>query len=305
MTQETPPGSQGSSDAPVVRSSALLVAGLLLAVTAVATGAVFARLSELPALSKAAWRCGLAALLLSGPALRSGGLRRLPPARTLAAGLLLGLHFGAWISSLDHTSVAVSVLLVNTTPLWVALLSRRVNAERVPAGARWGVALGFLGAAALPITEALRSGSEGARLTGSLLALLGALGWAGYTLAGRGVVRRVPLVAYLCACYGSAAAGLALVCACTGQLRAPASAAEWWPILGLALVPQLIGHSMLNWALQSLPAVVVSLAALGEPVLASVLAWVLLQEAPGLPVLLAAPLILTGVLSAARARPGS
>ncbi len=298
MTQSQP---QPASHDAVQRSTGVLAAGLLLAVTAVATGAVFARLSELPALSKAAWRCGIAALVLAGPALRSGGLRQLPPARTLAAGLLLGLHFGAWISSLDHTSVAVSVLLVNTTPLWVALLSHRINAERVPTGARWGVALGCLGAAALPITEALREGSPG--LTGSLLALLGALGWAGYTLAGRGVVRRVPLVAYLCACYGSAALGLAVVCALTGQLRVPASSHAWWPILGLALVPQLIGHSMLNWALQSLPAVVVSLAALGEPVVASLLAWILLEETPGLPVLLAAPLILTGVTSAARARP--
>lgn len=298
-------GPSTSTDDAVARSSGLLVAGLLLAVTAVATGSIFARLSDLPALSKAAWRCGLAALLLAGPALRSGGLSQLPPVRTLAAGLLLGLHFGAWISSLDHTSVAVSVLLVNTTPLWVALLSQRVNAERVPRGARWGVALGCLGAAALPVAEAMGAGGVGARLTGALLALVGALGWAGYTLAGRGIVRRVPLVAYLCACYGSAALGLAAVCALSGQLEVPDSPAAWWPILGLALVPQLIGHSLLNWALQSLPAVVVSLAALGEPVVASLLAWTLLSEVPGLPVLLAGPLILTGVLSAARASQGS
>ena len=133
------------------------------------------------------------------------------------------------------------------------------------------------------------------------LALLGALGWAGYTLAGRGVVREAPLVTYLCVCYGVAALALALAAGLSGRVEVPSDLAQWIPVLGLALVPQLVGHSLLNWALQSLTAVMVSLAALGEPLLASILAWVILGEVPGLPVLLAAPVVAAGVLTVARA----
>lgn len=289
--------------APRSRSVGTLTGGLVLAVTAVATGSIFARHSQLDPLSKAGWRCGIAALLLVGPALRAGGWSALPVGRSLLAGLLLALHFGAWLWSLDHTSVAVSVLLVNTTPLWVALLSNRVNGEEVASRARFGLGLGLAGAMGLPLVEALLA-PGGPTMLGALgpaLALIGALGWAGYTLAGRGVVREAPLVTYLCVCYGVAAFALALAAAVSGRAEVPADLAEWTPILGLALVPQLVGHSLLNWALQSLTAVMVSIAALGEPLLASILAWVILGEVPGLPVLLAAPVVAAGVLTVARA----
>lgn len=289
--------------APRTRSLTTLTAGLVLAVTAVATGSIFARQSDLDPLSKAGWRCGIAALILLGPALRSGGWRALPLGRSLLAGCLLGLHFGSWLWSLDHTSVAVSVLLVNTTPLWVAALSQRVNGEGVSPGARVGLGLGLIGALGLPLAEALLT-PEGPSMEGALgpgLALVGALGWAGYTLAGRGVVREAPLVTYLCLCYGVAAATLGLTAVALGRAEAPVGLEEWTPVLGLALVPQLVGHSLLNWALQSLSAVMVSIAALGEPLVASCLAWLLLGEVPGTPVLLAAPVVALGVLTVARA----
>lgn len=277
---------------------------LVLAIGVVSTsfGAILVRLADCPPLAKAAWRCTLAAAILGA----TGGLRRRgaqpesPGAVRLAvlAGAFLAFHFGTWIASLDSTSVATSSLLVATTPIWVAMASPFLTKDRATWRALTGVALSLAGSAWIAL-----AGEDGSgELEGALLAVAGAIGAAGYVLIGRRMGERLPIQRYLFLCYGSAALFLIATAAIRGDALFGFDGRTYAALIGLALVPQLLGHSACNWALRWLPALLVSVVFLSEPIVASTLAWALLNEAPERVVLYAAPLILLGIVLAADPR---
>lgn len=272
---------------------------LVLAVFAISWGSILVRVCEAPPLTIAFLRVGIAALLLAPPALAWRARRPRPdrPWRgaAAAAGLLLALHFATWIASLSFTSIAASTLLVSTQPVFSLLLSRRLLGER--AGGRALIAMLIaLGGVGLIVWGDSRAG-EG-RLLGDLLALAGALSAAGYLIVGRRVRECVALPTYLGVVNLWAAIGAGSLALLLTQPLLPAARIDLaWCFL-MALVPHLIGHGTLNWAVRRLRAYLVNLTVLGEPVLATFYAFLVFGEIPPALVYPGALLIGTGVVLA-------
>lgn len=263
--------------------------------------------AQAPPLGIAAGRMTLAALLLTPVALvrgaprevRSLGRRDIPFA--LLAGVALAVHFAAWISSLSLTTVASSVVLVTTNPLFVALAAHFLLRERVSRLTAVGIVVAVMGSALVGLGDFSLSGWA---LLGDLLALIGGLMAAAYFLFGRRLRQRLSIVAYVWPVYSVAAVVLLLICLFTGQPLAGYTPASYLLIFLLAVGPQLLGHSSLNYALGQLPATLVSIAVLGEPVGSAVLAWFMLGEVPGWAVLAGGSLILVGIVLAGRGERG-
>lgn len=293
---------------------------LFMGILAVSTASIFIRFAqrEAPSLVIAAFRMSLAALILIPMAFPGAmhSVRKLSSRqRGLVglAGLFLAVHFGAWITSLEYTTVASSVVLVTTTPLWVALLSPLVLKERMSSETWIGLALAMAGGALVGFQEAcswqagglkclpLRDFVGGRAMLGNALALLGAFMAAGYMLTGRQVRPHISLFSYTFWVYGISAVVLLLFAAISGQRLTGYSGTTYLWFVLLAVIPQVIGHSSFNWALKYLPAAFVSLALLGEPVGTTILALIFLREAPGVGELIGGGLILTGIFLASRA----
>jgi drug/metabolite transporter (DMT)-like permease len=296
-------------------SSPLLV--LALSLVGISFAAPLIRLSSADALVIATWRLGFSMLIVGGAlALSRGwreyaGLRAGEYAMALGAGVLLALHFWSWNASLRYTSVAASVTLVNLQPVLIAAASALWLGEP-PSRRQWvGVAIAFggalvVGAADVPggvagLGAALSSGGSRA-LFGDLLAVLGAVTAAGYYLIGRRLRQRLGLWPYVALVYGAAFVSCVVLTGLTHRPLAPQPPREVAIFAGLALGPMLLGHTGMNWALGHLPAFVVNLTTLGEPVGATLLAAALpgIHEVPGPLTLVGGGLILGGVLLAAR-----
>lgn len=276
---------------------------LAIALVAVSHGAIFARLADAAPLAIAAWRVGLASLVVFPLALIAPGAGRFasrPVLLATGAGLLLALHFGTWIASLDYTTVARSVLLVSMAPIWVALIQFALHRQLPSRATLTALACASLGALVVS-SSGLKQASA---LTGDLLAIAGGIAMAGYLLLARAAQRTLPFRGYLGIAYGSAAAWLWLAVAISGTPATGFDATTWWAFAGMALVSQLIGHSGYNWSLRHLSPLFVAVVSVGEPVLASVLGWWLLGEAVDWRTGLGGALILGGIaLATLAARP--
>jgi drug/metabolite transporter (DMT)-like permease len=279
-------------------SRGLDMAILALGVCAVSTAAVLIREADAPAMVIAAYRLCLASLpLLLIVAVRR---TRLVPADgerlvlTLLAGVFLALHFGFWVASVQQTSVVTSVVLVTTTPLFVGFAGQRLLGER-PSRSIW-LAIGIAATgAALMVAEDIDGGGDTIR--GDVFALLGALFAAGYIFTGRRVLRGADedWLPYVTLAYATAGLLVLAAAVVSGESLGGYSERTYVMLVALALVPQLIGHTAVNRSLGRLPAIVVSMAILGEPVGATVLAAVVLGEEPTLLQLLGGLVVLTGV----------
>ncbi len=264
------------AEAPPFNPALALISGVL----AVSTGAIFARLAEAPALVIAAYRVGLASLILAPVAwwkardeLLSLGKRDYLLA--LLAGFFLALHFSTWISSLDYTSVANSVVLVNTNPLWVGLLTPLISKDRLTSLTKLGIVISMIGGIIIGAGDFALGGQA---LWGDFLALLGGICAALYLLLGRNLRRKLSLLAYVILCYGSAAVVLWTLVL---MLRLPITGfgtGTYAAFVGMALISQIIGHSSYNWALKWFSASLIAVSLLGEPVGATILAYVIFAE---------------------------
>lgn len=275
---------------------------LAAAVLFVSFGSILVRAAQAPALAVAFHRTALASLLLlpfaARPAARSWpGLGARRWLLLLGAGLALALHFATWIASLSYTSVAASVLLVNTTPLFSLALARLLLGERASAAVVTGTLLALAGTAVIVQGD---SAGGAAPLLGDALALAGAVTLSFYHLAGRGLRGALPLPAYVLAVWSSAALGLGLLALAFGTPLLGHPPRAWAAFVGLALVPTLGGHGLVNRALRDLPAPTVGLFMLGEPVGATMLALLFLGESPPAATLLGGLLVLSALLLVAR-----
>ncbi len=289
---------------------------LTLGVMAVSTASIFIRYAQedAPSLVIAAWRLTLATLLLApltvgipGRRAELAQLTRRELGLGLLSGLFLAAHFATWISSLAYTTVASSVVFVDTAPLWVGLLAPLALGERISRPVKIGMALAVGGGIVVGVSDAcvwgearlicppLRDFFGGQAFFGDLLALVGAITAAAYLVIGRRVRERVSLITYIFVVYGAAALALIAVMLLAGQsaFGYPPIAYGWF--LALAVFPQLLGHSSYNWALAYLPAAYVSLALLGEPIGSTLLAVIFLGEIPSLLKISGAALILAGI----------
>jgi drug/metabolite transporter (DMT)-like permease len=302
-------------------SGIVTTAAILIAILAVSTASIFIRFAQEDASSLAisALRLVVASLILAPLALtrHAAELKALTRREILlggVSGLFLGLHFATWITSLEYTSVASSVVLVSTGPLWVALLSPLLLKERLSPGAFGGLALALLGGVFItlygdctwnnglscqPISDVL----AGQNLRGDLLALAGAWAVTGYLMIGRRLRAKMSLIPYIFLVYTVAALSLLAVMA---FLRVPVlgfrPVTYLWLLL-LGLLPQLIGHSTYNWALRFLPAAIVAVTTLGEPIGSATLAYFFLREKPTIAVVIGGALILAGIYIAVRPSP--
>lgn len=292
--------------------------GLFFGILAVSTASIFIRFAQrdAPSLVIAAYRLTLASAVLALPVLRANPITDLQPTsrdRLLIAlsGFFLALHFATWITSLEYTTVASSVVLVSTTPLWVGLLSPIFLKESLTRPLVIGMALTLTGSAIVGLSDSctwqaglscppLSTFVQGSAFLGDVLALIGAWMAAGYLLIGRLVRKKFTLGRYLLGVYGMAALTLVVAVILFRQPFFGYRPQTYLWMVALALIPQLMGHSTFNWALRYLPAAYVSITLLGEPVGSAVLAFLLLRETPSIMMLSGAVAILFGIAIASR-----
>lgn len=275
----------------------LLPAALVVAVFAVSTSAIFARLSTMSPEVLAGYRLAASALLLSPWMLLAPAGERVPKnprLRILAAasGVCFGAHLALWFASLEHTTVASAAVLVTIHPLLIVPASYLVWKERVSGKALAGMAAALGGGVLIGLGDLHLGGNH---LLGDLLALAAACAMGAYLMIGSLVRSQFPLASYL---VWVNAFGAATVLIYGGLQRIafwPIPSREWVIIGLLAAIPTLMGHTLFNWALRHTGPSVVSVSILGEPVGASLLAFLLFGETPGAWQGLGALLILTGV----------
>lgn len=297
---------------PLAPSRTALIAVLALAVLAIGVAGPLVRLAAAPALAIAFWRM-LFSTALTGGFWIAG---RKGPARgdafgarewllAAAGGVCLAAHFACWITSLSMTTVAASVVLVNTMPLFAALWAALFLRESATGGQWLGIAAAVAGVALISCEDA---GGEGtSRLGGNLLAIGGAATGAGYFVIGRRLRQKTTLWAYVTRVYGLSAVALLGLSLAAGTRLAPWPAADWIIFGALALGPGLLGHTLLNWTLRWLSAPVVNVVALGEPVVAAGLAALLpaIDEVPGVWTLAGSAVILGGIALVVSCRPAA
>jgi drug/metabolite transporter (DMT)-like permease len=283
----------------------ILAAGVL----AVSTAAIFIRLAQdesAPSLVLAAARLTVAALVLTPVVFRRHKRELQTISRqdlkwAMIAGIVLGLHFATWISSLEYTAVVNSVVLVTTAPLWVAMMAPLFLGEKMT---RWtAIGLGLALGGGILVALSGDTGEPSTRhdpLLGNGLALFGAVMAAIYFMVGRRLRARLSVTLYAWMVYSSAAILLISVVIISGQRVTgfPAEVYLWMILMGL--IPQLIGHSAFNYALGYLPAAYVSLMVLGEPLGSGILAILLLGEWPVLLQVIGSAFILGGIIAASR-----
>jgi drug/metabolite transporter (DMT)-like permease len=295
--------------------------GLFLGIAAVSTASLFIRLAqeEAPSLVIAAGRLLIASLVIvpfSWKNMRTE-LPRQPKSNILLlmlSGILLGLHFAAWITSLEYTSISSSVVIVTTAPLWVAIFSPIFLKEKITKWVILGLGVSLFGSTIVALNSACHfssgqlvcepifSISSNRMVIGDILALFGAFFSAGYLMIGRRVRNAVSLSSYTATVYSVATIVLiTMVIFSKDQIIHYSNQTYLW-ILALALIPQLIGHSSFNWALKYLSAAMVSIALLGEPIGTIILAYLILKESPTMLEIVGGALILTGIIVASKSR---
>jgi len=291
------------------------VLALGLGIFAASTSSILVRFAQIdaPSLVIAAYRLLIASLILAPFLFRQRvKLREVSTGQyklAVLSGLFLALHFGTWITSLEYTSVTSSVVLVQTTPLFVAALSPLLLGEKPSGRTLIGLGLAFGGGLLIAFSDfcvfsdgflcaAAASGNGTNVLLGDFLALLGGATGAAYLIIGRRLRSDLSLLIYIGLVYSSAAIFLTIAVISFGYhlFGYPAITYLWF--LLLAIIPQLIAHSTYNWALRYLPATKVSITLLGEPISAAVLAYLVLGELPSPLRIAGAGIVLFGVASA-------
>ena len=195
---------------------------------------------------------------------------------SVGAGVLLAGHFGCFIPAVSLTTVASAVALVAMQPAWAALILGR-GASEWPVAAWLGVGLAIFGALLLSGVDVTVSGRA---LVGDGLALVGGALAASYRVVGAEVRRTVSTTAYTAVCYPVAAVILLAVCVASGQALGGYDGSTWWRLAALALLAQLLGHSVFNLVLKTVSPTIVSVALLFEIVGAAVLAAIFLGQKP-------------------------
>jgi len=256
---------------------------LLISIMAVSTASILIRMSSALPLAIAAYRLIFSTLILLPFFIWRGGVKQLKRVSLkelltlLVVGVVLALHFATWITSLSLTSVASSVIFVHADPIFVAVVSHFVFGERLTRRRLLGILVAFIGATVIAYGD---MGVGETTISGDVLALIGAVMLGIYILSGRRLRQRLSLVSYVTPVYGASAVTLTVSCVLTGTPLVFYPPREYLLFLAIAVVPMIFGHTVYNWTLRYLEAPVVSIGLLGEPVGATLLALVILNEMP-------------------------
>ena len=299
----------------------LLPIALIIATLAVSTSSIFIRFAQgdgAPSLVIAALRLTFATLLIAPVALTRhlDEIKRFTRTELLLgifSGIFLAAHFATWITSLEYTSVASSVVFVGTGPMWVALLSPLLLKEHITKITVIGLMVAVIGGTVIALGDACAWNNglvcpalgdilQGRAMWGNLLALMGAWAVTGYLIIGRKMRTGISLIPYIFLVYGMGAVTLIIIMFVSGNTPLGYMPTTYGWIFLLAAIPQLIGHSTYNWALKYLNAALVSVTVLGEPIGSATLAFFLLDETPSLMTLVGGVLILAGIFLSSRSK---
>lgn len=281
---------------------------LLVSIVAVSTASILIRMSDAGPLAIAAYRLIFATIILLPFFLRSGGFKRLIDSSRMdlltliGVGFVLAFHFASWISSLNFTSVASSVLFVHIDPIFVAAVSHFILKERINRSTLLGIVIAFAGTSIIALGDVVTGKTN---LYGDLLALIGAIMLGIYILSGRRIRQNLDLVSYVTPVYATSALVLTVGCLVTGTRLTPYPPREYLLFFAIAVVPMIFGHTVYNWALKYVSAPVVSISLLGEPVGATILAFLFLNEMPTLPTIIGGVITLAGIYMCARSTPSN
>jgi len=275
---------------------------LPIGIIAVSTASIFIKLCDAPVLIIATYRMMLASLMLTPFACYQKtwrGWERNDLGWFFLSGLFLSLHFAFWIASLKYTSVASSVVLVTTHPVFVGIGAWLFLNERLGPSLIFGIALSVLGSGLISYGDMSPSKEV---LMGDGLALLGAIAASGYLLVGRKMRKDRNLISYIFPVYSTAGLILILFALIFKNPFFGYSSSTYFYLLLLALVPQVIGHTTFNWALKYLPASAVAITILGEPIGSTLLAYFILGEGLTIWKVIGGISIFAGILVALRKR---
>ena len=286
---------------------------VIIGLLAVSTASIFIRFAqqEAPSIVIAALRMVVSTFVLLPLALKNYyqelfSISKKQFLLIILSGLFLALHFATWISSLAYTSIASSVVLVSTGPIWVAIFSKLWLREKQNNSIFLGIFLSFIGLILIALNDScIKLGNlscfvdisnlDHSSLLGDILAFIGALMVAGYFLIGRSLRQSISLIPYIFLVYGISAIFLFIFLFLSGKPILGYSNETYLWIILLALIPQTIGHSIYNWALKHISATIVSIFTLGEPIGTTILAIFVFKEYPGYIKLLGILLILGGI----------
>ncbi len=288
---------------------------IVIAIASASSAAILIRLAlqeSMPPALIAGARLFIAALVLTPLTLKSYWSYILKLSRNelmLAAlsGIFLAIHFIAWVSSLQYATVLVSVVIVSSVPIWVAMLEVIFLSVRLSRPVIIGLLIALTGGISigLPLggSEAGASPAsaiENATLLGASLAWIGALAISAYMLIGRKLRAKLPLIPYIWLVYSSATLVMAAVILLTATPVFGFSLEGYWVLLVMGLVPQLLGHSAVNFVLEYFPATLVSLFSQLEPIGSAVLAFILFSELPPGQQIIGSGIVIAGVFLASR-----
>jgi drug/metabolite transporter (DMT)-like permease len=282
---------------------------LALAMLGISFAGPLVRLSNAEALTIAVWRLGFSLVIVAGLLLASRQWRdwrklgRSEFLIAIAAGLSLALHFWAWNASIHLTTIAASVTLVNMQPAIVAAISAAVLKEPPTPKQLLGIGIAIVGAMVIAAPDLTSGAGASAPMMGNLLAISAAFTAAIYYTIGRRLRRVLGIWAYVSIVYGAALLTLVSIAVFRGVTLAPQPPREIAIFAGLALGPMLLGHTGMNWALKFLPAYVVNLTVLGEPIGATLLGALIpsIHQIPSVSTLVGGAIVLGGVIITAPA----
>lgn len=297
---ESKAGTESAGGAPFP----IVVLVLVVAVLAISSSAVLILWADAPAVSVTFWRTLGGAIILAPAARRSTDRPTGPQWWIIAvSGVALGVHFATWLTSLELTSVAASVTLVSTVPIFIAVWLMLTG--HPPTTRTWlAIGLAIVGTVIITVGDALFSEGSGstisersteAQILGDLLALVGAATMAIYLTLGDRLRSTMSTAAYASRTYGFAAFSVGGYILLTGTKLIGFDTGTWLAIGAMVLGPQLAGHTALNYLLKRLGSVSVSLALLVEPIGAATLVWLIFDETPPLAAVLGGPIVLAAV----------
>ncbi|MFP4660853.1 MAG: DMT family transporter [Halanaerobiales bacterium] len=266
-------------------------------VTVISTSGILIKLSTAPPLIIAFYRMLISSLILS-PFIfvkYRNSLKGFLNPRVAVVGFFLAVHFYLWISAFEYTSVANAVIFIALQPLFTYILEYFFAKEDLHSGIMSGIILALLGSIIISIGDI---NSIFSKVWGDLLAMAGAFFAAAYLFTGRRLREKMEYVPYLYVLYIYACIFLGVFSLLTTQPFIGFSEVNYLYFVGLALGPTLIGHSALNYSVRQLPATIVSLTILFEPVLTTIFAWFILGEGITLMTLLGGVFIMTGIYRA-------
>ncbi|HBQ29166.1 multidrug transporter [Peptococcaceae bacterium SCADC1_2_3] len=281
---------------------------LLTGIISLSFASIFIKLcSDVPAIMIAAYRLGVASVILFIIfKLKGHSLKEVPKKDllfSLVGGLFLAFHFIAWITSLKYTSVASSVVLVTTNPIFVGLFSYFLFKEKQEIELVIGIVLCLLGSIMIV------SGDSGIHeltlynkkvMAGDVLALIGAIMASGYLIVGSKVREKLDILPYVTVVFTSSAIFLLVISVVMKIPFTGYRSTSYLYMVLLALIPQLIGHTSINWALKNLKTSLIAISILGEPVGATILAYIFFKESVGPLQFIGMSLIFAAIITASR-----